>query len=300
MKINKLLLAGGLGLCIVLFLSFKLSSSHKRDVISAMTSPAMQGENSQSASAKPAAVSGDFTELTPQRLRDQIMALLSSGNPYDQNKVYNDLVPALVRMDPKAAAAFAQSLNMPQWRSDMMMVVAQTWATLNPDDAQSWASHLPPSPGDPLERDTMVSYVCFSIANTDANRAVQVLEQCPINAPRLQIMVENLAQQWADSDLQPLENWVATLPAGPERDDYFARVANAEARSDPQKAAAIVSTEIAPGAAQDEAAVNVVKQWAWNDSSSATEWVNAFPSGDLHDRAQAALAETIAHRKGSD
>jgi hypothetical protein len=233
-----------------------------------------------------------------QALMNQILALLAKGGPANINKVYNELLPALVRMDPLAAAAFAQSPEAAKWRSDLMMVVAQSWAKLNPDDAQKWASQLPNPPNDPTERDTMVSYVSFAIADTNPSRAVQVLEQCPINSMRREIMVENLAQQWAETDLQPLVSWISQLPAGDERDGLFARIANAQARTDAIKASTIVSENIAPGPIQAEAAVNVVKQWAWVDQGAASEWVNEFPPGSVHDRALMELNNTVALRKG--
>jgi hypothetical protein len=236
-----------------------------------------------------------------QALKEKIVALLSSGNPVDINKVYNELIPALVKLDPKAAAEFSQSPEAAKWRSDLMMVVAQSWAKLNTDDAQDWASHLTNPPDHPTERDTMVSYVSFAVADIDPARAVQVLEQCPINSDRLEIMVENLAQQWADGgNMQPLIDLIAKMPASPERDGYFARIANAMARTDVEGATAIVSEDISPGPAQVDAAIAIVRQLAWNDKSLARQWVDSFPAGEIHDRALKEWTETVAKREGTN
>lgn len=242
----------------------------------------------------------DLEEANRRQLQEQILSLLATENPADINKVYNELVPALTKLDPRAAAAFAQSPEAANWRHDLMMVVAQSWATLNPDDAQEWAAALQNPPDNPTERDTMVSYVGFSIANTDLARTVQLLEETSINWDRQEIMVENLAQQWAERDLQPLVKWLDTLPAGTERDTLFARIVNAQARTDPIEAGKLVSEKITPGPIQEEAAVNVVRQWAWNDRQAATEWVNQFPPGDVRNRASKELAETIAKRDGTN
>src|SRR5262249_38482748 len=56
-----------------------------------------------------------------QELKENILSLLQSENPADINRVYNVLLPALVRMDPKAAAEFSQSAEAGKWRSDLMM-----------------------------------------------------------------------------------------------------------------------------------------------------------------------------------
>ena len=255
------------------------------------------------------AQSGKIRVKTPGRdskaefeaLKENILSLLSSENPADINRVYNVLVPALVKMNPKAAADFSQSPEAAKWRSDLMMVVVQNWAKLNTDDAQDWASNLQNPPDNPTERDTMVSYVSFAVADIDPARAVQVLEQCPINKDRFEIMVESLAQQWADeNNMQPLVDLISKMPPSSERDGYFARIANAMARTDADQASDIVSEDISPGPAQVEAAIAIVRQLAWNDKSLAREWVDSFPAGEVHDRALKEWTETVAKRAGTN
>jgi len=255
------------------------------------------------------AQSGKIRVKTPGRdskaefeaLKENILSLLSSENPADINRVYNVLVPALVKMNPKAAADFSQSPEAAKWRSDLMMVVVQNWAKLNTDDAQDWASNLQNPPDNPTERDTMVSYVSFAVADIDPARAVQVLEQCPINKDRFEIMVESLAQQWADeNNMQPLVDLISKMPPSSERDGYFARIANAMARTDADQASDIVSEDISPGPAQVEAAIAIVRQFAWNDKSLAREWVDSFPAGEVHDRALKEWTETVAKRAGTN
>lgn len=236
-----------------------------------------------------------------EALKENILGLLPSENPVDINRVYNVLVPALVKLDPRAAAEFSQSAEAAKWRADLMMVVVQSWAKLNTDEAQEWASNLQNPPDNPTERDTMVSYVSFAVADTDPARAVQVLEQCQINKERFEIMVENLAQQWADEGkLQPLVDFIGRMPPSSDRDGYFARIANAMARIDAEGASAIVSEDISPGPDQIEAAIGIVRQLAWNDKSLAREWVDSFPAGEVHDRALKEWTETVAKREGTN
>jgi hypothetical protein len=293
MKINRLVLG-----CAVIASAVATVSVYVNK--SAVLSSSGHASRSQSAREK-RSWNPERSPQSPQRtaqraLQDDILGLLSSGNPFDQNKVYHELVPTLVKIDPCAAAAFARSAEVSPWRENMMMVVAQNWANLDPDEAQDWASHLSNPADNPHERDNMVSYVAFAVASTDVKRAVQVLEEVPINGTRREILIENLAQQWAESDLQPLAKWIATLPPGEERDGYFARIANAQARTDPSSASTIVSRNISPGPIQEEAALNVLRQWAWNDRSAAADWVNQFPEGEMRDRAARELAEAIARR----
>lgn len=293
----------GLGFYLLLLLLLKRTSgtsnhpspnAHVPSLAATASNPP-QDAKARNASALPSSA------VSPEQLvlRREILDLLATNDPRNINRVYNELLPALVKMDPHAAAEFAQSPEAAKWRSDLMMVVAQNWAKLNTDDAQAWASQLQNPSGHPTERDTILSYVSFAVADTNPERAVQVLADCPINKDRFEIMVENLAQQFADQgNMQPLVDLISKLPPGAERDGYFARLANAMARSDAVAAATLVSEEISPGPAQDDATLNIVGQWAWNDKAAARQWVDAFPPGELRDRALKKWTQTVAARQG--
>jgi hypothetical protein len=293
----------GLLSCVLTILLLNTAAFQRRGQISHPDS----NSSAKTASRLQAPRSGDLNANLPrsksefQVLADNILELLSSNNPADINRVYNVLVPNLVKMDPRAAAEFSQSPAAAKWRADLMMVVAQSWARLNPDDAQNWVSNLTNPPDDPTERDTMVSYVTFAVADMDPERAIRVLEQCPINKDRFEIMVENLTQQWTDQNsLQPLVDLIAKMPPSADRDGYFARIANAMARSDVMQASEIVSDDITPGPAQVDAAMSIVRQLAWNDKNLALEWVDTFPAGEVHDRALKEWTETVAKREGKN
>ncbi|HVE15739.1 MAG TPA: hypothetical protein VNB29_03340 [Chthoniobacterales bacterium] len=234
--------------------------------------------------------------------QEEILARLRSNTSRDINTVYFELVPSLVALDPTAAAQWAQEQSNPQWRDDLMMVVAQSWASFDPDAAQNWTAYLTNPPGQPRERDNMVSYVAFEVARTDPARAVQVLRETEINPERREVMVQNLATQWADQSggLKPLTNWLVSLPAGEERDRLLARVASSQAQSDPAGAAATVSALIAPGATQERAARDVVRLWAFSDAASAAQWVDRFPHDtEVFRLASETLEETMRQRSGT-
>jgi hypothetical protein len=292
----------GLILCVLIVLILMMVSSNRRGQLSQPNlNDSKQAEALFKARRSVTRENSRNSKSEFQALKENILALLASDRPVDINKVYNELVPALVKLDPKAAAEFSQSPEAAKWRANLMMVVAQSWAKLNTDDAQEWVSNLPNPPDDPTERDTMVSYVTFAVADINPERAVQVLEQCAINKDRFEIMVENLAQQWADQgSLQPLIDLISKMPPSAERDGYFARIANAMARTDVDQATAIVSENISPGPAQIDAAITIVRQLAWNDKSLAREWVDSFPAGEIHDRALKEWAETVAKREGTN
>jgi hypothetical protein len=172
----------------------------------------------------------------------------------------------------------------------MMVIVAQTWTDMKVDDAEAWASQL----SNPTERNMVLGYVAFEEASTDPNRAVQVLGNNLLNDDRKTIIVQNLANQWANQDLQPLYNWISTQPAGQQRDDLYERVALAQSYGNPAQAAQIVANNIAPGPVQDDAALQVLRQWARQDMSAAVGWVNQFPPGNLQNEARQVLSGNLA------
>jgi hypothetical protein len=207
----------------------------------------------------------------------------------DQSKVYRELLPAFIRRDPRAAVAFAQSPEAAKWHDDLMVTVAQVWTDINVDDAEKWAADL----ANPTERNMVLGYVCFEEANIDPNRAVQVLDNSEVNSVRREIIVENLAQQWANQDLTPLYDEIGKLPAGDERDSLYKRIALAQSQANPRLAAQMIIEKIAPGPIQIDAAMYVLRPWARQDMAGAEDWVSHFPPGELHDKAMTALAGNL-------
>jgi hypothetical protein len=218
----------------------------------------------------------------------QILALLASADPRDQDKAY-ELLKEWVRNDPHAAADFAESDAAAKWRPDLMVIVAQAWTDANVNDAEAWASQL----SNPTERSMVLGYVTFEEANTDPSRAIQILGNSQMTDERRTVIVQNLATQLAEQDLQPIYNWLSSQPASAQRDDWFERVALAQARTAPAQAAAIVAEDIAPGSVQNDAALQVLRLWARQDMSAAMAWANEFPSG-LQTKARQILAGNLA------
>lgn len=232
--------------------------------------------------------SGDGIERSRSSasLANEIVNLLASTDPLDQSKVYRELLPRFVQEDPRAAADFAQSAAAAKWRADLMVVVAQTWADIDVDDAEKWATQL----GNPSERNMVLGYVSFEEANTDPARAARILENGALSPDRRELIVANLAQQWANQDLQPLYDELDRLPPSEDRDGLFRYVALAQARTAPAQAAEMIAEKMSAGPTQFDTTMYVLREWARRDMSSAVAWANQFPSGKLHDRAMQVLS----------
>jgi hypothetical protein len=229
-------------------------------------------------------------------LLQQIRDGLNSDNPGDQAAVFTNQFLALIRSDPWAAARFAESAEAGSWHMELMRVLAQNWAQLNLPDAAKWVSQI----SNPNERDTMLSCVCFQVAQTDPKLAIQTLEQQGLDGDRRQIMLGNLAQQWAAQDLPQAVNWASNYPPGKNRDNLFMHIALAKSQTAPVEAANMVAKQISPGPIQEEAVISVLQQWAAQDIDAAAGWVSQFPSGEVYDRSINVLKSIAASAHAPD
>jgi hypothetical protein len=98
-------------------------------------------------------------------------------------------------------------------------------------------------------------------------------------------LLGNLAQQWADQDMQAACDWALAQPPGEQRDRLLQRIAIVESRINPVKAAARVVMQMSPGELQYEAAMSVLNQWAQLDAEAAMKWAQIFPEEELRIRA---------------
>jgi len=221
-------------------------------------------------------------------LVDWIRRALDSKNPADQEKVFETQLPLLVKMDPWAAAKLAESSPQNgEWRSELMRVVAQKWAESEPEEVGKWVGQLQ----NPDERDTMLSCACFQIADKDPLLALQVLIRQGVDSERREVMLGNLARQWASQDIATATKWARSCEPGEVRDTLFLNIAVAQSKVSPEDAASIVSEQITPGAMQEEAAIAVVRTWAVQDVKGAVSWAKRFPPGELRDRVMREISQ---------
>jgi hypothetical protein len=210
----------------------------------------------------------------------------------DNHHIFDALLPSLVEADPKAAALLAGSFERGSTRVEMLRVVALTWASFDPDEAEKWAAGLQ----DAGERTEALSTVCAGIASRDPARALAVVERLGLGERR-SAMVRNFVAQWMEQEPIAATNWMMARPADEEREQLIARAAFVRSQTDPRVAATMVAEQIPPGVLQEEAAISIVHQWAWSDWDSAAAWVDHFPSGPLQKRAEGELARIKAWRQ---
>jgi hypothetical protein len=217
-------------------------------------------------------------ENDPVEILARINAVLASTN--DCEMVFTNLLPALVGMDPLAAARFAETNILGEDRERTMHCVARLWAAQDAISAAGWAATLTNA----IERDAILTEVCRKVAENDPAEAVRMRsESVADSAPNTGL--ETLAQTWAESDFPAAQNWVLSRTQTGQRDQIVARLAYVRSKTSPLEAAGLVVGSIPPGEAQTEAAMSVLHQWAARDLAAAQSWAENFPEGDLRSRA---------------
>ncbi|MDB6080375.1 MAG: hypothetical protein JWO82_4122, partial [Akkermansiaceae bacterium] len=115
-----------------------------------------------------------------------------------------------------------------------------------------------------------------------------------------QAIVDMITEQWGKSDLPAATAWVAGLPSSEARENALLQIFTAHAEIDPAATAVLVTQQLPPGAAQEEAAMTVLYHWLRVDEAAAADWVKDFPKGEFRIRAEAEIQGFRSyHSKGS-
>jgi hypothetical protein len=219
-------------------------------------------------------------------LEREISSALRSSESVRRDYALATLLPGLMALDPEVAAYLADHWEPGPIRAELLLRVSRSWSLSDPAAALAWSASLP----DTGERINALSEVCGQISQTDPARAVAIAER--FNIGSVGGTIENAAQIWANKDFPAALDWARHQPAGDLRDQVIARIAFIQAQTVPAEAARLVSTEIPPGPAQDEAVISVLHQWGLQDPAKAAAWVGSFASGPLREKAIDELAGT--------
>jgi hypothetical protein len=226
----------------------------------------------------------------PSKSSEEWIAELQNALRSGDNDLFTKQLNAWTRLDPSAAAAFAESLAPGAAREEALRRVAQVWAATDPARAEIWALSLQ----NEVERSAALVCLCYEIVSNNPQKAIDLAHQHRLaQDPAL---LGDLSQQWAEKDFAAASSWASEQPAGEPRDQIFARLALVLVKTAPADAVELVTSQIASAPLQAEAAISVVHQWAIKDPVAAAAWVTRFPEGELKTRAQEELAG-IARQK---
>ena len=218
------------------------------------------------------------------QLSAAILQELNTTNQEGHDTVFTNLLPALIALDPMAAAKLVENTTDQQGREELLRQVIQTWTTNDATAAFTWTGQL----ADTDEQQRALIYATKQMAELDPAAAAATAAR--YLADGQDAVMGDIALTWAGKDLAGALSWAASQPVGKQRDEIMARVAFMESRTAPEAAANLVIDEIPSGPAQEEAAISVLHQWAIQDFASAKAWAERFPSGPLRERALAELS----------
>lgn len=148
---------------------------------------------------------------------------------------------------------------------------------------------------DPNERQAALVEACRRWAQRDPRDAIAIAHELQIDQRPGEVL-EAIVHIWASVDAPAAAAWAAGQPAGEERDRLVTRAAFVWSQKDPLAAARFVVAQMPSGPAQDEAVISVVHQWGLRDAGGAATWVNAFPAGELRERALSELSILATQR----
>lgn len=185
----------------------------------------------------------------------------------------------LRQVDPATALAQLLTLEKGNDRDGRIRDSLFKWAAWDAEAALSWASSLE----DSAARRSARSSVCLAVAEKDPHRAV-MLALGPGAEEDDGGLLECLTMQWCEKEAETVLDWVRDQPSGEWRERLMARVSFVLSKSDPAKAAQLVSG-LEPGTVQNEVAMAVLHQWALKDSAAALQWAEGFSEPILRERA---------------
>ena len=187
--------------------------------------------------------------------------------------------------DPARALTQAFALGERSKRDSLVRDLLFAWSARDAEAALRWVSLLE----DPAARRSARSSVCLAVAEKDPRRAVVLALAHGADEDDEGGLLESLTMQWCDKEPETVPDWAREQPPGEWRDRLLARTSFVLSKSDPAKAAHLVSG-LGPGKLQDEAAMSVLHQWALQDSSAALRWAETFSEPTLRERALAEIS----------
>jgi hypothetical protein len=201
----------------------------------------------------------------------------SFASGYHQ-ELHSEIKPAAVLRQIESFIRSGDEILNSTTNEEEILSELRDWARKDPETALIWGQQQTNS----SERTEVLTDACFQIAQADPERAVILAEQLNLSKD---VVLENLAQQWAAKDLTMAYNWIMAQPAGDQRDALATGIAFVWSQTEPVNAALFVAQQIPPGPVQDEAAIMVLHQWALVDSTGASAWAQQFPENPLRNRA---------------
>ncbi len=239
---------------------------------------------------------GQVKRPTPTSTREVVTpetigSKLRSGDQTEKDQALAQLLPQLIAQDPTRASKFIESLEPWAWRIDAMHLLARYWAKQNCEAALAWATQLKSRE----EKLTALSDIVIQVNSSNPSAALALCEKYNFIADHPSTL-HSTVQALAKQDTKAAIAWVRQQRDVNFRNEAYSQIAMATAAQDPSAAAHLVTSEIAPGSTQEEAAMSILHQWILKDPKGAKAWVAVFPNGDFRQRAENEIANAESYQ----
>lgn len=236
-------------------------------------------------------------------------------------EVRRDTLPQVVarwaEFDPKSAAAFALTLNLPSdprahmssaardnltyfapWNptgtgaplgaDQALALAASEWARNDPAAAKAWALDLPSGRRQRLA----LAGIATGIIAPDPAGALAWMQSLP-EEKRTDGLHSVVFQVWAESDPQSASQQALALPLGGAREKSLLSVAETRSRRDPKSAYEWIQ-QIPDARTRNLAAVSALSEWAKTDPDAAMNEASRLQGGTVRADAQIGVIKAVA------
>ena len=195
----------------------------------------------------------------------------------EDNAKIESMMKEFAKRDLEAAAKFAASLPPGSPRAVAMRSVARVWAELSPEKALAWAATLGKEND---ERRRTEQFICFQIAEKDPVAAMKWAGTAGYGNDSG--LMGSFVTQWSMHDMGSALEWTLNQPQNEARDNLLHGVLVEMSKTDPVRAAQLISSEMSAGGTfQEETALQILPSWKTQDPAAAAKWVEQFPPGEI-------------------
>ncbi|MGE9270840.1 MAG: hypothetical protein ACQKBU_08550 [Verrucomicrobiales bacterium] len=227
----------------------------------------------------------DFVRtLEPGRFQEVVDQFRTNGLTDGNMTEYGLLLTAWAKADPLSALDYAEENTGTRFARNTILT---SWAGTDPYAAIQWAEdHHEGDDANPW----MVG-VIKGIAANDPALATQLLTEMPYSGERgdaMAAMIPQILAQGTDS----ARDWVTTIEDERLRNGAMSRLAESLARTDPEGTADWLASNSTD--ATRRSMDNVIRTWASQDLTAATNYFENLPAGDARTNALRGLASHLA------
>ena len=214
--------------------------------------------------------------IDPKDVRPIIERLQALPHERDKSLYIAMLYGRWAEGDPQAALVYAQdpASGSVSDRKIAVSSIIRAWAGKDATAAQTWVMQMPPG----QDRDRAMQSVVSSLAETDPQAALNMLQSLPATGASRQNYYWPIFSRWASTDPLTAAAHAAALPPGSAHDNALQVVASTWANQDPE-AAFNWSNTLPPGQGRNNALQSILSNWASKDPERVSTIAATLPAG---------------------